>query len=76
LAPSFFVVRGDGSFEAVGAAAEEVEEGEVEGGLLDNGRVGAYRQRTLAGTPGAIHSSRLTKEDRRPYPRALRELCD
>jgi len=56
----------DGHRPTIGCAEE----------LLDNGRVRAYLQRTLAGTPGAIHSSRLTKEDRRPYPRALRELCD
>ena len=64
-APALFFLReclllGEWLKNAVKAGAEEFEEGEVEGELLDIGRVGAYRQRTLVGTPGASHFSQVT----------------
>jgi hypothetical protein len=45
---------------AVKDGAEEFEEGKVARELLDKGRVRAYRQRTLVGTPGASHFSQVT----------------
>jgi len=58
------------SGEAILAGAEELI-----WYLLDSGRVGAYRQRTLVGTPGASHFPRLSIEDRTLHPRTLREVC-
>jgi hypothetical protein len=42
---------------------------------LDRGRGSAYCQRTLAGAPGASPFPRLPTR-LKPYPRALREVCD
>ena len=60
--------------EAIRSEAEELLDIRLKR-ALDRGRLGAYGQRTLAGAPGASPFSQVT-QDRTPYPRTLREVCD